>query len=159
MARFVVTIRWWRILYWSHTRNAYNHDREHDYQHIPRPTYFIVSNIRLLSGCRDIFLLRYHLSATTNYNYWPKYDSAPISLPAAEYWIKRSFTIRVWSGIFVKYRRLYVSWYKVENFGQKTLLLGFAPLVAPSHFVERALQGLGIMEGRQVGQRFRTYYA
>ena len=70
------------------------------------PTYFVVSTICLLSECRDIFLLRYHLSATTNYNCWPKYDSVPITLPAADYVTKQSFAIQFWSVILIKLRRL-----------------------------------------------------
>ena len=50
--------------------------------------------------------------------------------------------IQFWNNIFVKLRRLHVSWYKVINFGQKTLLLELIPLVVPSHFVMRVLQGL-----------------
>ena len=41
---------------------------------------------------------------------------------------------------------------QVVNFGEKTLLLGLAPPATPSHFVKRALQGSGIMEGLQVEQ-------
>lgn len=94
-----------------------------------QPTDFVVSAVCLLSGYRDVFLLRYHSSATTHYHRRPNYDAVPITLS------------------------VYVSWYKVVHFGHKALRRGLAPLGLTPPCRERRSRG---QELRRESQRGRV---